>query len=302
MKMEGVLKKHNKIFKYLQIRKGIFCLITQISPTLNTQLRYRQKFGVFPNLKEPKTFSEKLSWLKLNRYCQDPLVIQCADKYLVREYVVQCGHKELLNELYGVYSSMEEISWDSLPPQFVLKWNFGAGMNMICRDKSDWNIHQVTTQMMEWGKCKFWLPYAEMHYKYIPRKIICERYLEDAKEKDALPDYKVYCFHGEPLAILVMHDRGKTIKSEFFDAQWVPLKNTGKYQEVADPTPRPSCLQQMLQVSRNLSKPFPFVRCDYYVVDERLYFGEMTFTPACGLDVSQTKINGKDMAEYLQIP
>lgn len=273
---------------------------TIISPKLNTTLRFRQANGFFPNYAFPKTLTEKLVWLKLNMYMEDPLVIQCADKFRVRDYVESKGCSDTLNDLIGVYDSADQIPWDSLPNKFVLKWNFGAGMNLICTDKTKLDIDGTIKKLNKWGKSKYWLNHSEMQYKYTPKKIICEKFLEN-KRDEVIPDYKVYCFHGEPLAIFVMHDRGKGVKSEFFDINWNLLQNTKKYQNPAEQTPKPKCLDRMIEVSRLLSEPFPFVRCDFYVVNDILVFGEMTFTPAGGVLTSQTQIAGKEMGDYLHI-
>lgn len=154
-------------------------LATMISPTLNTRMSYRIKFGREPDLRNPKTFNEKILWLKLNKYMHDPLVIQCADKVAVREYVKSCGCEEILSNVIGIYDKVEDIPWEELPNCFVLKWNFGAGMNIICTDKSKLDKNQVLSQMKKWGKFKYWLPHSEMQYKYIPKKIICEELLND---------------------------------------------------------------------------------------------------------------------------
>lgn len=273
--------------------------LTVISPTLNTKYRYKKGFGKKIDLKNPQTLNEKILWLKLNKYSNDPLVIQCADKYRVREYIKDCGCGDILNKLYGVYDSADEIPWDSLPNEFVLKWNFGAGMNIICADKSSLDIQKAKKQLKKWGKRKIWLPYSEMQYKYAPKKIICEKFLEQEDPTTPITDYKVYCFHSKPEAILVMHDRGKNIKTEFFDTNWNKLENTTNYEQYSISTPKPECLDQMLKACEILTKPFPFVRCDFYISNGKLYFGELTFTPAGGHYLSQTKIHGKDMSEYL---
>ncbi len=166
------------IFKIrVKIVHIFFSLLTLISPTLNSKFIYWRTFHRKLNLENPVTFNEKLMWLKLNKYMKDPLVIQCADKYGVRAYVEGCGGKEILNELIGVFDSVDDINWDSLPNQFVLKWNFGAGMNVICTDKQSMDKEEVFRQLRRWGKSKYWLIYSEMHYKYIERKIICEHLL-----------------------------------------------------------------------------------------------------------------------------
>lgn len=257
-------------------------------------------FGTWPDLKNPKTFSEKLCWLKLYRYIKNPLVIQCADKYKVREYIQDKKCDGMLNELLGVYDSPEQIQWEKLPKQFVLKWNFGAGKNFICKDKERYKFEDVVVKFREWEKDKCWLSHSELQYKYIPHKIICEQYLEDDSYRSSLPDYKVYCFNGKPLAILVILDRNSEIKAEFFDCDWNVIKNE-KYQSPEKDMDKPVCLEQMLESAKILSEPFPFVRVDFYVVNGKLYFGELTFTPAGGLYMSQTKLHGKDMTEYLDV-
>jgi len=159
-------------------------MLTVISPTLNTKYRYKKAFGKKLDLENPQTLNEKILWLKLKKYSKDPLVIKCADKYRVREYVKECGCGDILNELYGVYDSADEIPWESLPNEFVLKWNFGAGMNVVCTDKSKMNRDEVLKQMKKWGKRKIWLPYSEMQYADAPKKIICERLINACEEEN----------------------------------------------------------------------------------------------------------------------
>lgn len=156
----------------------LFPVLTWISPTLNTKVCYKLIFKRSFPADDPITLNEKVLWLKLNRYMRDPLVIQCADKYEVRKYVESCGCGEILNELYAVFDSVDDIVWDELPNQFVLKWNFGAGRNVICTDKTQMNEREVLYQMRKWGKEKCWLQHSEMQYKYIKKKIICERLID----------------------------------------------------------------------------------------------------------------------------
>jgi len=287
---------------YRKMRECTFCMATLVSPTLNTKLRYRYLFKKSLNLKKPETFNEKLLWLKLKKYNNSPLVVQCADKYRVRDYVRTCGYEDLLVDLIGKWDSATEIPWEELPNKFVLKWNFGAGMNVICEDKALLNRTDTIKQMEQWGKKKYWLSHSEMQYKSIPKKIICEKYLDQSNES-VIPDYKIYCFHGNPQAILVLHNRGKgETTSEFFDVKWRPLDNANKYSAHQEATEKPACLEKMLEAATVLAAPFPFVRCDFYVIGDRFYFGELTFTPAGGMYVATTKIGGKDMADFLNVP
>lgn len=302
MRLIKTLKKSKFLQKIYDDASTVYYSgLTVLSPELNTRARYKSVYGVALNLDNPKTFSEKLLWLKLKVYINNPLVIQCADKYRVRKYIEDCGCGDILNELYGVYDAAQDIPWDNLPKQFVLKWNFGAGMNIVVKDKSQLDILATIRKLEKWRKTKYWLPYSEMQYKKTEKKIVCEKYLVGNDNSDVLPDYKVYCFHGEPKAVFVMHDRGHGVKSEFFDVDWKALENTEKYAKPVHPTPKPACFDYMVEASRKLSSPFPFVRCDYYVVNEQLIFGEMTFTPAGDLYTSTTKIDGKDMSEFLHI-
>lgn len=302
MTLRSLIKNNSILFNFvLSIQELFFKITTIISPKLNTTIRFRQANGYFPDYKNPKSFTEKLVALKLKNYINNPLVIQCADKYLVRDYVIKCGYGHLLNDLIAVYDNVNEINWDKLPNQFAIKWNFGAGMNIICHDKNTLDFTSTIKQLKRWGQTKYWLSHSEMQYKYAQKKIICEKYLKADKIGEPIVDYKVYCFNGNPLAILVMHDRGKVVKTEFFDIDWNPLINTQKYQSPEMTTPKPNCLSEIISCCAALSKPFPFVRIDFYIINEILIFGEMTFTPAGGVLASQTMINGKEMGEFLKL-
>lgn len=153
-------------------------VLTVISPKLNTKVCYYVKYHRKLDLNNPITLDEKILWLKLNRYMYDPLVIKCADKYAVRQYVQECGCGNILNDLIGVYNSSSEINWDELPNQFVLKWNFGAGMNIICENKNELCKDEVLHQLDVWGKKRPWLGYSEMQYKFAPKKIVCEKLIK----------------------------------------------------------------------------------------------------------------------------
>lgn len=194
-------------------------MLTVFSPALNSAVRYAVHNKRLINLKNPQTFSEKLVYLKVKQYGKDPRVIRCADKVAVRGYVTEHGYGHLLNEVINVYDSVEQIPWDELPEKFALKWNFGATYNIICNDKSKLDVEAAKKQLKRWGKTKCWLLDGEMHYKYCPKKLICEKYLDT--DQGFLPyDYKLYCFHGEVKAILLIMDRDKDKKGGFFTPEW----------------------------------------------------------------------------------
>ena len=297
--MAGTIKSTVKHY----IGRCIFNTATRISPVLNTQLRFLQVNKRFANLKSPQSLTEKLSWLKLNYYNTDPLVIKCADKFCVREYVKECGFEDNLIPIIATYSSPKEICWEKLPNQFVLKWNFGSGYNILCKDKRSFNVSLAVKKLKKWQKNNYHLRYAEMQYKNIASKtLICEKYL-DMPENEDLLDYKLYCFHGKVMAILVIaRPEDNDTAAIFLSPEWEILSTDvhEKYKKTISPN-KPNGLFEMISIAETLSQPFPFVRVDFYYHENKVLFGEMTFTPAGGLWTSETEINGKSMGELLDI-
>lgn len=266
---------------------AFFRTLTRISPRLNTIMLFPRMKGYKLNLDNPQTLDEKIQKLKLESYATDPLIIQCADKYAVRQYIKERGCSDLLVPLIAAYDKVEDIKWDQLPQSFAMKWNFGSGFNIICPDKSKLDIEATKRKMKKWGKDKTcYLNFSEMHYKAMPRKIVVEEYLKP--EHGVQPDdYKIYCFNGEPKYILLCTGRefGRP-KFYFFDENWTlaRINRDSKAAPEGFTYPRPSCLDQLLESARALSEPFKFVRADFYVVNGKVYFGELTFTPNAGMD------------------
>lgn len=282
-----------------KISTRVYKALTRISPRLNTQLRYQRAAGRFPDLKHPQSFSEKLLWLKLNCYADDPLVRQCADKLRVREYVADCGLTDLLNPLLGVYDRAEEIPWEKLPQQFVLKWNFGCGANLICPDKARLDPAKAAAQLTAWGKNEFWQEFAELQYRVDKKVILCERFLE-APAGEELLDYKVYCFHGKAKAVLVIARPEDGEKAAvFMSPEWELISDVPDRYRASLTPERPACLEEMIAAAERLSEPFPFVRVDFYQHEGRPVFGELTFSPAAGILPAETKIDGRTMGELL---
>ena len=299
--------------KYKQFKQrimdGFCCFLTVISPTFNTKVRYFMVHKKALNLSVPQTLDEKILWLKLNRYMKDPLVIQCADKYRVREYIKACGCEDILVELLGVYDCVDDINWEALPDQFVLKWNFGAGFNLICTDKSKLDKENTLKTMRKWGKEKYWLSHSEMQYKYIPKKIVCEKLLNSDTVKTpsgwkAPYDYKIFCFNGKAKYIMVMVGREKGFPTLYvFDERW-SLVQCGKNNDIPPESitvKKPVCFEKMLEIAEKIAQPFPFVRCDLYAVEEKVYFGEMTFTPSGGMYIPVMPEVSKMMGEAIDL-
>lgn len=265
--------------------------LTKHNLPLSLRLRYFYYFKKCLRLRNPKTLDEKIQWMKIHLYGydQDPIYTQCADKYRVRDYVKSCGCSEILNELIAVYDTPEEIEWGKLPQKFALKWNFGNGYNIICHNKSSLNIPQTKDKLKIWGKEEPWLKTGEVQYKHAEKKIIVEKFIEP--ERGLLPvDYKVFCFHGEPFILFTCEERDSgTPKFYFFDKKWnlIRINPDGQNAPANFSLPKPKHLNSIFHYAEILSQRFPFVRVDFYDTPQRLYFGELTFTPGGGFDIER---------------
>lgn len=265
-------------------------LISNFSPTLTSKIYYYTKLKKKLDLKNPKTFNEKLMYLKLNEYETNELVVKCADKYRVREYVKEMGCEEILNELIAVYDRVQDIDFDKLPGSFVLKFNNSAGYNVICKDKNELNIKETVKKMKKWEKAPYWKYVAELQYKRIEQKIICEKFMDSGSE-DSLDDYKFFCFNGKPefCMVCVGRNHGKP-KYYFMDKNWNLMRINPDGLKAPDDffLEKPKCIDEMYKYAEKLSKPFKFVRADFYDYLGKTVFGELTFTPAGCIDGNYT--------------
>lgn len=259
------------------------------SPLLATRLLYLFEFRKKLDLDNPKTLNEKVQWLKLFEYNDNDLITMCVDKYRVREYIEKCGYSGILNELYYQWEKVEDIDWDVLPDRFVLKCNHGWAYNVICEDKKLLNRKEIEKLLKKWLKTNFWREKAEVNYRDVKPCIICEKFLQEGSSE--LIDYKIYCFNGNPEYIMVCVSTEERRKFYYFDMDWNMQKfsrdSIADYGKVN--IPKPEKLQELYTISKELSKPFPFVRIDYYIVEGNIIFGEMTFTPGAGLDTKRLK-------------
>jgi hypothetical protein len=262
-----------------KLERTIQSLLTLISPVLSTQYTFRRKMKRPLNLKNPVTFSEKINWLKLFAYKDDPHVIQCSDKYAVREYIESVGCSEILNELYGVYEKAGDIDWEILPEKFVVKWNFGSGYNLFCFDKDKFDTKTAVRKLNKWGKRRPHLYFSVMHYKYIQHRIVIEKFIEG--NAGALPeDYKVYCFNGKPEYVMFCEgrERGRP-RFYFFTRDWklARINRDSKSAPKDFTINKPQGIDEIFNYAEKLSKPFPFVRVDFYLSDGKPVFGELDF-------------------------
>ena len=244
-----------------------------------TKIYFRMKMKKRLNLANPATFNEKIQWYKLY-YCADnDLVVQCSDKYAVREYISRLGYQGTLNRLIGVWDNVDDIDWDILPEKFVIKCNHGCGYNIICKDKSKLDRVKANSVLRGWMKEDFGLYNIEPHYNKIEKKILCEEFIE-TNDGHLPKDYKIFCFNGIPRVIGVYGERDSSLKRAFFDTEWNLLDISRSEWDLE--ITKPKLLKKALVMSETLARPFPFVRVDLYDCEERIIFGELTFSPAAG--------------------
>ena len=281
---------YKDLIKSRALRLKILRLLSFVPDKIMLKIQYRIKTGHRLDLKNPKRFTEKLQWYKL--YYKDPLMIQCVDKYHVREYVKSKGLEDILIPCIGVYDSPEDINWEDLPDKFVMKDTLGAGGNavIIVRDKSRADISELKKRAAEWVAIDAHRPDAGREWPYYSGKrhrIIIEEYLDADEQEGGLTDYKYFCFDGRPVWMYVMSDRklGNGVgvgiyNSEFIkeDAQRVderPLERVIK---------KPLTLELMKDISSRLSDSFPEARIDLYEVNGEVKFGEITFFDGSGIE------------------
>lgn len=278
-------------------------LIFRVDLPLGLRLLYFYYFRKPLRLNNPQTLNEKIQWMKVHLYGyhQNPLFTECADKYAVRKYVEEAGAGSILNRLIAVYDHPEEIEWNKLPERFAIKWNFGNGYNIICSNRSRFDIADASRQLKKWEKEDAWVQSGEVQYRYTPKKIIVEEFIE--AERGSLPvDYKLYCFYGEPYMVFSCEERGEGRKTKFiyFDLEWNHLLSIPADADISA-VKKPHHLREMIEYSRLLAKPFPFVRVDFYDTPDRLYFGELTFTPGGGFDTEEPLDLQLDLGSRLDI-
>lgn len=260
-------------------RKGQVVALKLTSPEFMSKLYFKYVLGYRLNLKEPKTFNEKLQWLKLYYWENNKRVIQCADKYAVQEYMKSVGKGELLNEILFVWNDSDEINWDELPEQFVLKCNHGCGYNIICEEKCKLDEKETKRLLHKWIHEDFSKFNAEPHYGKIPRKIICEKFLGG----DVI-NYNIYCFNGKAIFFSVAGGLGDGVGEHLTyynaDGTIADFKNKS-YPAIKDELS--PLLPEMIKVAEELAKDFPMVRVDLFDVGGKIILSELTFTPGGGL-------------------
>lgn len=253
------------------------------------------------DLTNPITYNEKLQWLKLNY--KNPRLTQLADKYEVRDYIKKkIGENHLIPLVGGPWNNFDEIDFDKLPNQFVLKTTHDSGGVVICKEKNEFNIKNAKEKINEHLKRKFYWIGREWSYKKISPRIIAEKYMVDESGYE-LKDYKIFCFNGIPKLIQVDFGRFSEHKRNFYSPDWKYLGFTTNIYPT-DPDiniQRPEKLDYMLSISKKLSKGLPHVRVDLYSIYDEIYFGELTFYHGSGFEKFNPEEWDKTIGELLEL-
>ena len=272
---------YKKIIRSRKIRFKILNFLSFIPDKTMIKIQYRMKTGRKLNLKNPQRFTEKLQWYKLNY--RNPIMHQCVDKYEVRKYVKSKGLEDILNELYGIYNSTKEIDYSKLPNKFVLKTTAGGGGNntIICEDKQKYDINKNNKMIDEWLRINTKKSVSrEWAYEGLNNRIIIERILEGNDDNlSGINDYKFFCYNGKVEYIVFDGDRYVKHKRNFYDKDWNYIDIDTDCDKMGDSIEKPKMLEEMKKVAEKLAEDFPFVRVDLYCINNKIYFGELTFYP-----------------------
>lgn len=239
------------------------------------QLNYFAHFKRFCNLNEPKTYNEKLNWLKIHD--RNPLYTTLVDKYEAKKHVDEILGGGYTIPTLGVWKRFDDIDFDQLPNQFVLKCTHDSEGLVIVKDKNEFDVNKAKTKIETALKQNFYYIGREWPYKNVEPRIIAEPYLEDHIDGE-LRDYKFFCFNGEPKIMFIASDRASDhVKFDYYDLKFNHLEIKQKYPHAQLPLRKPVNFEKMIELSRVLSKDFPHVRVDFYEVNGKIYFGELTF-------------------------
>ncbi len=275
------MNEYKKLFRSAKLRHTILTLLRFVPDKQMIKLQYRIKMGRKLNLDNPKTFTEKLQWYKINY--RNPVLTQCADKHRVREHLESVGYGDLSCEEYGVYDRAEDIPFEDLPDKFVIKTTNGCGTNILCKGKNELDREKVIKELNEWLKRDCYGLGREWAYKDIKPRIIVEEYLEDnTNEFEGINDYKFLCFNGKVHYIVFDADRYTDHKRSIYDAEWNYVDVGTDCKKLEKTVPKPEGFEEMKKIAEDISKEFPFVRVDLYWLNNRVYFGELTFYPWTG--------------------
>lgn len=281
---------------------GGYGLLNWMPDTLYLRLIYRLKMKKRLNLRNPKSFNDKIQWLKI--YNRNPLYTTMVDKFEAKKYVAGIIGKEYIIPTLGVWDRFDDIDFDSLPNQFVLKCTHDSGGLVICRDKTLLDRNAAKIKIEQAMKHNFYWMGREWPYKNVKPRIIAEKYMEDKSgETGELTDYKYMCFGGKVQCVFTCTERyTEGLRVTFFDREWNELPFERHYPKSEKPIPKPEKFEEMIELSEKLSKNIPFVRVDFYEVGGSVYFGEMTFYPGSGFEEFTPTSADYELGQWIELP
>lgn len=271
-----------------------------IPDSIYIQIYYFAHFKKFCVLKNPSTYNEKLNWLKLHDH--NPVYPTLVDKYEAKEYVARIIGNEYIIPTLGVWDTFDDIDFEKLPNQFVLKCTHDSEGLVIVKDKKKLDKNAAKEKIEAALKQNFYYIGREWPYKDVKPRIIAEQYMEDHVDGE-LRDYKFFCFDGEPKAMFIASDRASDhVKFDYYDLKFNHLDIKQKYPHAQEALRKPVTFEKMIDFSKILSKGFPHVRVDFYEVDGHLYFGELTFYHFSGFMPFEPERWDKVFGDWLKLP
>ena len=292
----------NKIHEFYHVIEGGIAKL--FGENARYKFIYLLRTGKVLNLKNPQDLNEKMFWL--SRYWRNPLITLCSDKYKVRQFLEEKGCGDILNEQYGVYDRGEDIDFDKLPNKFVLKCNHGSRMNIIVEDKAKLKIPETIVTLNKWVKFQYGRG-TEWQYKAIEPKILAEKYLESQDGK--MIEYQIFCFNGKPMFFLVRSDLRKSevdkASIEYavsYTMDWKRVYMRKDEEQFNFELPKPANYDKMIDYAKRLSAGFPQVRVDYYEIDDKLVFGELTFSSNGSVQSNYKDEYIKSLGTELELP
>ena len=290
---------HMNFFKRV-INYFITRLVFVLPDKTYIKIKFWLETGYRLDLNNPQSFNEKLQWLKFND--QHDEYTMMVDKYLVKDYVASLIGEKYLIPTIGVYNTIEEIKWEDLPQQFVLKTTGDSGGVIVCKDKTKLNIDETKKKLGKLKNRNYYKYNKEYPYKNVHPRYIAEEYIVDESGYE-LKDYKFFCFNGEPMFVQIDFDRYSNHRRNVYDINWNLLDLQIKFPKGHDRVfPRPENYDEMVEISRKLSKGMPHVRIDLYNANGKIYFGEITFFHGSGMEVFTPLEWDYKFGEYIKLP